>query len=78
MSDVEALAETLSDTLLSFGADAREVGVLVHALISANKSIDAGLASDAADGMEFYAGHGRSAARTRAKAKAAATTTPSK
>ena len=50
----------------------------VHALISANKSIDAGLASDAADGMEFYAGHGRSASRTRAKAKAAAATTPSK
>jgi hypothetical protein len=83
-ADVETLAQTLTDTLLSFGTDAREVGVPVHAIISANKSVAPALASDAADGMEFYAGHGRAASRTRAKAKAkaaaaaGATATPTK
>jgi len=74
--EMEMLAETLSDTLLAFGADARKVGVPVHTLINANRSIHPGLASDAAEGLEYYEAQGRQAARTRAKAKAAPAAPP--
>jgi hypothetical protein len=68
-NDAESLAQTLGDTLLAFGSDARDVGVPVHAVINANKSIDPRFASDVAEGLEFYAAHGRSASRARAKNK---------
>jgi hypothetical protein len=71
--DAASLSEMLSDTVLSFGSDAREVGVPVHAIINANKAIDPQLATSVAEGLEFYAAHGRSASRTRARAKASAT-----
>jgi len=63
--DVASFAQSLADTLLSFGAAARAVGVPVHALINANKSVAPALASDAAEGLEFFAAHGRRAARSR-------------
>jgi hypothetical protein len=69
-SEAQALAQTLSDTQLLFAADAREVAAPVHAIIRANKGLDPALASDAAEGLEFYAAAGRSAARSRAKNRA--------
>jgi hypothetical protein len=71
--DAESFAQKLGDTLLAFGSDARDVGVPVHAVINANRSIDPALSNDVAEGMEFYAAHGRSASRARAKNKAAVT-----
>ncbi|HEY4118314.1 MAG TPA: hypothetical protein VGM56_10675 [Byssovorax sp.] len=67
LADAESLAQSLADTLLTFGSAARAVGAPVHAIINANKGLDLRLASDVAEGLEFYAARGRSAARARAK-----------
>ncbi len=66
-TDAQTLAQTVSDTMLSFGASARAVGGPVHAILNANKSVAAKLATEAQQGMEFYAAHGRRASRARAK-----------
>lgn len=68
-AEVALLGEKLSDTLLSLGTSARAVVTPVHDLINATRAIHPQLATDAAEGMEFYAAHGRQASRTRAKAK---------
>jgi hypothetical protein len=68
-ADAESFVEQINDTLLAFGADARAIGVPVYAILQANKSVDPKLASDAAEGVEFYAARGRAVARARAKKK---------
>jgi hypothetical protein len=70
-TDVAAFAQALGDTMLSFGADARDVGTVVHAIVKANKGTDAALANDAAEALEFYAARGRAISRAHAKAKVA-------
>jgi hypothetical protein len=76
--DLASVAQAVNDSLLVFGARVRVVSTPVHTILKANKDFDPSLASDAAEGLEFYAARGRRAARAQAKAKAATATDPTK
>lgn len=67
--EAEELLTAITDSLLELGASAREVVTPVRVITQANSPIDAGLASDAQPGLEFYAARGRAVARTRAAKK---------